>query len=461
MTMCTDETVAFDSNQVRLTARKVLSGFKTSTPLDYVACSFPHVELGNETNVSIEEAVLDINPFFIEEDAEDVAPAASVALVKQRVISRSKGNFTLFKAVFHGHVTVGGEVFAVVFDSGSGHLILPGAQCNDKACKKHKQYDTNASPTGTNIDYDGSVVEAGGMRDQLTVNFGTGEVTGVFVKEHVCVGSENEAAFPNSTEQVCTDAHLVIATHMSDNPFYEFGFDGVFGLALPGLSQSPVFNMGSQFGPPEQRGLFAVYFAEGYASGSEITFGGYRRERLAGPLNWVPVEDPEDGYWKVKVDSVSVAGEEHELCASGACFGVADTGTSVLAGPSKIIADIRKRFAGLVYADGKCRLPDGSNETVDVVLGNVTLSLEPNDFSQPRMPLGTLPEDEVEVTGELGCELMLMRMDVPAPLGPLMILGEPFLTKYFTVFDTENTQVGFGLARHDTITTPNSGAIVQ
>jgi len=420
-----------------------------------------HFEVGNTTNTTLhEDEMVFSNPLFIE-DEEDVEPAASVALIKQRVVSRSKGNYTLFKAVYHGHVTVGGEVYAVVFDSGSGHLILPGAQCATKACIKHKQYDVKSSPTGADIDYDGTLVAKGGMRDQLTVNFGTGEVTGVFVKEQVCVGSEAEAAYPNATNQVCTGAHIVVATAMSDNPFYDFGFDGVFGLSLPGLSQTPVFNMGSQFGPPEQRGLFAIYFAEGRASGSEITFGGYRRERLTSPLAWVPVVDPEDGYWKVGVSSVSVGGEDHALCASGACFGVADTGTSVLAGPSKIIADIRKRFTGLVYVDGKCRLPDGSNATVDVVLsGGVTLSLDAHDFSQPRMPLGTLPDDDVEVTGELGCELMLMRMDVPAPLGPLMILGEPFLTKYFTVFDTVNTKVGFGLARHD-LKSKNYGAIVE
>merc|ERR1719353_1943497 len=97
------------------------------------------------------------------------------------------GKYTVMKSVYHGRVMVGGKVFSTVFDSGSGHLILPGIKCTDKACLKHRQYDSAASPTGQDIDYDGTPVKPGSERDQLTVNFGTGEVTGVFVKDEVCL----------------------------------------------------------------------------------------------------------------------------------------------------------------------------------------------------------------------------------------------------------------------------------
>jgi hypothetical protein len=54
----------------------------------------------------------------------------------------------------------------------------------------------------------------GGDRDVVTITFGTGEMSGVFVKDEICVG------------KICTKGNFVSATEESEEPFSLVPFDG-------------------------------------------------------------------------------------------------------------------------------------------------------------------------------------------------------------------------------------------
>jgi hypothetical protein len=362
----------------------------------------------------------------------------------------------VLKSVFYGRIHVGATVFSVVFDSGSGHLIVPGARCSDRACLAHQQYDPATSPDAVEINADGTPIVPGSDRDQVTISFGTGEVTGVFVRDLMCASAgalEGDSDVEEINVESCRDVQMIVATKMSDKPFADFAFDGVFGLALPGLSQTPDFNLATRMTKDLPSGMqaFSFYFSH-KADGSKIVLGGLLRDRVKSPLVWAPVADPDDGYWKLRVSSVRIGEEIAEICAQG-CHAVADTGTSVLAAPTAIIQKIRERFQGLVVRDGKCQMPAqnaSAQDFVEVAMENLVLRLYPDDFSQPRRALDWNGTEVDEWDAEdLPCELMLMRLDVPEPLGPLVVLGEPFLTKYYTVFDVEHLRVGFAVANQE------------
>ena len=47
------------------------------------------------------------------------------------------------------------------------------------------------------------------------------------------------------------------------------------------------------------------------------------------------------------------------------------------------------------------------------------------------------------------CSALLVPLDVPEPQGPLWILGDIFMEKFFTVFNRDNDTVGFAFAKHN------------
>jgi len=93
----------------------------------------------------------------------DVTPDAalySVKLDRQRMPIYSIGDVVYYRSAYYGTLMVGAPAvpFKVVFDTGSGHLILPSTYCHTETCRVHRRYRRSASTSGQDIDYDGTPV---------------------------------------------------------------------------------------------------------------------------------------------------------------------------------------------------------------------------------------------------------------------------------------------------------------
>lgn len=355
----------------------------------------------------------------------------TVPLVKRTQVglAQIKGKAVQHKAKggqaseYYGQVTVGSppQKFLVVFDTGSGNLLLPSTDCTDEACTSHKRFDSHLSATSMQIAFAENAttpVGADGTRDVVTITFGTGEMSGTYVRDNICVGNGD----------ICSKANFVAASDESDEPFSLVPFDGILGLSLPQMAEGDEFAIVDQMvmaGVLEQN-LFAVFFGN-EGEQSEITFGSYKQELMESDIFWTPVTVP--GYWQVKVDDITLGGKNQGICVGERrCQVAVDTGTSLLAAPSDVVDQLVDDLSVASDCSNIKSLPD-----IGFVIGEHVLTLTPDHY--------------VSQTSDT-CALGLMGLDIPPPKGPLFIFGDPFLRKFYTVYDRQNLRVGFADAKH-------------
>jgi len=373
-----------------------------------------------------------------------------------------RGNKTVaYKTAYFGKVHVGNpesQAFTVVFDTGSGHFILPSTACGSETCAKHRRYNRTSSSSALDIEYDGTLIRPDALeRDQVAIAFGTGEVLGEFVREVVCLGS---------TPGDCVTLRMVLATEMTPDPFGLFAFDGVLGLGLNSLALNPHFSFLAQMAEqnPRVQPRFSVFLARNDGGESTISFGGYDDGRASSELRWAPVAMEELGYWQVQVKSVRIGDAVLEDCADGSCRAILDTGTSLLGVPRQAARAMHRLLARHVpEAPGAsqvdCRRVPGALLHFD--LGGPVVSLGVEDYSRPSPFNMTIPGKN---TSKLFCRSLLLPVDMQAPLGPkVFIWGEPVLRRYYTVYDLAKKQIGFATAKQpsenaDSVGLPAVGA---
>jgi len=408
-------------------------------------------------------------------------PLETVKLTKQYVPIEKDGATIAYKTAYFGKLHAGGPIpqdFTVVFDTGSAHLVLPSSACQSETCLKHNRYDEKSSEEGYPIEHDGTRLSKGKTSaHSVSITFGTGQVSGTFVREKACLGSSNIAAGKS-----CPSINMVVANQMSESPFGLFHFDGILGLGLEGLALNPSFSFFGQMVSqrPFMQPQFSVFLARTDDGESSISFGGHDRKKAASDVQWVPVAKPELGYWQVRIHQVRIGDIVLDDCADGGCHAILDTGTSLLGAPRQAIRtmhqhlsrDVLVALQGLGQGDGQvseeaareaatrdCRQQEGSLLTFDMGPGTQSITLEPEDYFRPKPFNMTVPQHDN--AWKLTCRSLLLPLDLQEPIGPrTFILGEPVLRKYYTIYDWAKRRIGFATADHSQDgTTTDGGAI--
>jgi hypothetical protein len=340
---------------------------------------------------------------------------------------------------YYGEVMVGTppQKFVVIFDTGSGHLMVPSVKCDSPACKKHKRFMANASSTYVPIGWaDDPLTPAtdDNERDTMVVNFAMGDAVGQYARDRVCLGN---------SQNFCATADFVETTEESDDPFEPAEWDGILGLGQS-VSDAAEFNifgvMATNSTPHMRQPIFAVYLGRRIEDDSEITFGGVREERMESPLTWVPVSV--EGYWQFQFADILVDGKSLGLCkkhGKNQCQGVIDTGSSLFMGPDQ---DLVPLLTALKFPHDTQR---NCSETevfpkLAFVIANKRFEMSPEDYMD-RSQDGHQP-------GTQTCWAHMMPVR-DTGRGPIFVMGMPFLRAFYTAFDVTKKMIGFAVAKHE------------
>jgi hypothetical protein len=309
-------------------------------------------------------------------------------------------------AQFYGPIKIGGQDFKVTFDTGSSNVWVPAKNCSWHTCWFHPRYDPTKSST---YQQDGR---------EYKVQYGSGPVQGVFEKDTVTVGNID-----------VKDQLFAIVNQVSFGPlniaFAAGKFDGLLGLGFKSISE---YNIPTPFEAMIDQKLidepvFAFYLQEDPSQTGELTFGGIDKSHYTGDLVDVPLTS--ETYWEVSLDGMKYG----DTSVSGSAKAIIDSGTSLLAGPKDAVDSLAKTV-GAQSVMGKEYTIDCSKKSslqnLEVTLGGKSFTLAPEDYV-------------LEVSGQ--CLFAFMGIDVPPPRGPLWIMGDVFMRKYYCVFDYGNKQM--------------------
>jgi len=358
----------------------------------------------NKRQTKTQSSLLEIyNKFAHRIDANLVKQAQAL----DRRSLRSSDDFTLSLTdyadeEYYGAISIGGQDFEVVFDTGSSNLWVPSSACSD--CGSSNTFDPSASSTYSAVD---------GMSFEIV--YGSGSAEGSVASDIVAIGS------------LSTEAEFGLIT--SAKGFSSGEFDGICGLAYESLADddiTPFFVQLYDNGEVTKE-QFAFDLSE---HGASLELGGYDESRS---MWWAELVS--ETYFEIGLAGIQVDGTN--LASVGSA--ISDTGTSYLVGPEADVAAIGEAIGaeysemyGIYYVE--CEDMSGL-EDIEIVLQASERDSEGQVFTfSAEEYVFEYEEYDLCVVGMAGMNGI-----------DFWILGDVFIRKYYTVYDMENNQVGFAL----------------
>ncbi|KAJ7329811.1 hypothetical protein JRQ81_015985 [Phrynocephalus forsythii] len=271
---------------------------------------------------------------------------------------------------------------------------------------------------------------------KFSLHYGTGSLTGIAAKDTVQIS--------NITIEGQDFGESIFEPGVT---FAEAHFDGVLGLAYPSLSvinTVPVFdNMIKQ--ELVEKPMFSFFLNRGndFEDGGELILGGIDYSLFQGSIHWVNVT--RQHYWQIHMDNVKIQGQI-VACDSG-CEAIVDSGTSLIVGPVLEIKSLQEHIGATPLSSGEFFVDCKRLSS----LPSITFTIGGKDFTltaEQYIIKETIGKHDLCISGFQS----LNNLDFGSSNTSLWILGDVFMSAFYSIFDRGLDRVGFAQAAHKTKT---------
>lgn len=285
---------------------------------------------------------------------------------------------------------------------------------------------------------------------EATIQYEGGAVSGSARRSRICLAAllQDDGATPAADDaDLCIDDFPVFRAETTDTGFAQLGLDGVLGLApqpgaqrygLPALDETLADGTAKAAGLPRAFGIFASPNAVVFGP-SELALGGADTKKMAADssLQFIDLAQPPSGRWELPLQELSFepanGGPVSTLSpcgnSAGDCRALVDTGTTELEVAPGLQEQLLASLPDAVASDcsNLGQLPD------------LRISFQGGS----SFVLG--PEDYVQHMPSMGCTLAINPISAPQMArhqATVMVLGQPFLKRYYALFDQDNRKIG-------------------
>ena len=349
---------------------------------------------------------------------------------------KNKVNLINFaNAQYYANISVGSppQSFKVIFDTGSSNLWIQSDQCISLSCREHKGFNIKKSQSYRPF------LSSSNQINVFQIKYGTGKIKGEFGIDNVAIG-----------ELEIKEQTIGITLVEEGNAFKNVPFEGILGLSFQSNNHTVPFFDNVIKSDQLKHNIFSIYLSKNnYDNRSSILFGEVDKERMNSNFTFINlVKSNISSYWMITIDEIYIDNIKTDYCDkirqysfNHKCNVAIDSGTSLFTFPSFIFYDFKRK----INIKEDC---SNYNDLHRISFGISTNRGEREDLFFDK-------EDYILNTEKTKCFGGFMPLDVPTPKGPLIVFGEMFLKKYYTVFDRDNNQIGIALSNHNDSTSSN------